>query len=100
LEIEKLQVEMDEVDAFIGQQPAASVSMLTDVRGLHGSPRVADMFKKSASHTKKHLRKSAVVGIGFSGPKKVLFDVVMRFSGAAVEIFDDIEKAKDWLIGS
>ena len=99
MEIEKLQVEMDEVDAFIGQQPAASVLMLTDVRGLHGSPRVVDMFKKRASHI-EHLRKSAVVGIGFSGPKKVLFDVVMCFSGAAVEIFDDIEKAKDWLIGS
>jgi hypothetical protein len=95
-----LQVEMDEVDAFTGQQPEASVLMLTDVRGLFPTRQIVGMFIKSASYTKKYLRKSAVIGIGFSGQRKVLFDAVMRVTGANVMVFDDIEKAKDWLMES
>jgi hypothetical protein len=95
-----LRVEIGEVDAFTGQQPEASVLMLTDVRGLSPTRQIVAMFIKSASYTKKYLRKSAVIGIGFSGQRKVLFDAVMRVSGANVMIFDDIEKAKDWLVES
>ncbi|MCJ7432657.1 MAG: hypothetical protein MUO77_04140 [Anaerolineales bacterium] len=100
LEIEDLQVEMNAVDAFTGQQPEASVLMLTDVRGLPATRQVVGMFIKSASYTRKYLRKSAVIGIGFSGQKKVLFDAVMRISGANVMVFEDIENAKDWLMES
>ena len=98
--VEELQAEMDEVDAFIGKQPEASVLMLTDVQGLIGSPKVVEMFKKSSAHTKKYLSRSAVIGIGFSGPKKILFDLVMRVSGANVNLFDDAQKAKDWLVAN
>jgi hypothetical protein len=100
LTLENLKVEMAAVDAFIGQQPEGSVLILTDVRGLVGSPQVLDLFKQSTSHTKKYIRRSAVVGIGFSGPKKVLFDMVMRFSGQNVVVFEDPEKAKDWLVAN
>jgi hypothetical protein len=98
LDLGALQVEMNEVDDFIGKQPASSVLILTDVRGLVGSPKVVELFTKSSGHTKKFIRRSAVVGIGFSGPKKVLFDIVMRSSGADVTVFDDMEKARDWLV--
>ena len=98
LDVAALQVEMDAVDALIAQQPPTSVLIMTDVRGLIGSPQVLGMFKKSTAHTKNYIRRSAVVGIGFSGPKKVLFDMVMRFSGQKAVVFEDLDKAKDWLL--
>lgn len=98
LGIEDLQIEMDAVDALLIQEPTNSVLILTDVRGMIGTPQIVNMFKKSASVTKGHIRRSALIGIGFTGPKKVLFDIVIRFSGQDVTLFDDIEKAKDWLV--
>ncbi len=98
LSVEALQAEITAVDALICQQPANSMTVLTDVRGLIGSPQVVNLFKNSTSRTKPYIRRSAVVGIGFSGPKKVLFDLVMRFSGQSVVIFEDMEQAKDWLV--
>jgi hypothetical protein len=59
---------------------------------------VVGLFIKSATHTKKYLRKSSVIGIGFTGQRKALFDAVMRVSGANVTVFEDIEQAKDWLV--
>ncbi len=98
LSLEALQAEIKLVDAALAQQPPASVLILTDVRGLVGSPQVVDMFKQSTARTKPYIRRSAVVGIGFSGPKKVLFDLVMRFSGQKAVVFEDELKAKDWLV--
>jgi hypothetical protein len=97
LEVDQLQAEMEAVRDFITQQPANSVSILADVRGLSASRQIVGHFLKSLPRTKKHLYKSAVIGIGLSGQKKVLFDAVMRITGAEMQVFEDIEKAKDWL---
>jgi hypothetical protein len=98
LGIGPLQAEMDEVDVFIAQQPVGSVLILTDVRGVSPSRQVVAAFIKSVPHTQKYLRKSAVIGIGFSGQRKVLFDAVMRITKGDVMVFEDIEAAKDWLV--
>jgi hypothetical protein len=98
LTVAVLESEMREVDEYIGGQPENSVVILTDVRGLVGTPQVFNMFRQSTIHTKKYICRSAVLGIGFSGPKKVLFDLVMRISGQNVVVFDDEEAAKDWLV--
>ena len=95
-----LKAEMDAVDEFIGRQPEQSMLILTDVRGLIGTPQVVNLFTKSATHTKKYVRKSAIIGIGFTGPRKVLFDFVLRASGQKVTVFEDLEKAKDWLVAA
>jgi hypothetical protein len=97
LGIGPLQAEMDEVDVFIAQQPAGSVLILTDMRGVSPSRQIVAAFIKSVPHTKKYLHKSAVIGIG-SGNRKVLFDAVMRITGGDVMAFDDVEEAKDWLV--
>jgi hypothetical protein len=98
LNLEQLKTEMDAVDALIAQQPEASVLILTNVNGVTGSPQVVDLFKKSTVHTKKYIRRSVVIGIGLTGPKKTLFDLVMRFSGQNVVIMEDFDKARDWLV--
>lgn len=98
LEIEQLQAEMNEVDPYLMQQPAGSVLILTDVRGIAPTRQIVGAFIKSVPRTKKYLRKSVVIGIGFSGQRKVLFDAVMRITRGDVVVFDDVETAKDWLV--
>jgi len=98
LEIDQLQAELNAVDAFIMQQPQGSVLVLADVRGVSPTRENLSMFIKSVQHTKKYLRKSAAIGVGFSGQRKVLFDAVMRISGGNMVVFEDIEQAKDWLV--
>jgi hypothetical protein len=95
---EELQREVNYSDQEIASQPEASVMVLTDISKILASPQVVDLFKKSMSFTKKYVKKSAAVGIGFSGPKKVLFDIVLRFSGQSVNLFNDLEEAKNWLV--
>jgi hypothetical protein len=97
---ETLRVEVAACDNVICEEPKKSVLILSDTRGTLGTPEVTDIFKKSTSKTRDHVKKSAVVGIGLSGPRKAIFDLVMKFSGQSVVIFEDIQKAKDWLISA
>ncbi len=81
----------------ICQQPENSVLVLVDVRDTVGAAEVVQLLKNSSLRTKKHVRKTATVGI--AGFRKVLLDAINRFSGRNVTLFDDPDAAKDWLIG-
>ena len=98
LETDQLQAELNAVDAFIMQQLLGSVLILSDVRDVSATRENIGMFIKSVQHTKRYLRKSAVIGIEFSGQRKVLFDAVMRITGGNMTLFNDLEQAKDWLV--
>jgi hypothetical protein len=98
MDMEALKIEVSETDKAIAQQPENSVYVLTDISNVPGTPEVVSLFKESTINTKKYVWKSAAVGIGFSGPKKILFDLVMKFSGQNVVLFRDLEAAKDWLV--
>jgi hypothetical protein len=93
-----LREEVDACDNVLCCEPAKSALVLSDIRGTLGTPEVVSIFKKSTTKTRDHVNKSAVVGIGFSGPRKIMFDLVMKFSGQNVVVFEDIQKAKDWLV--
>lgn len=91
-----LQAEVNAVDEIICQQPENSVLILVDVRGTTTTLDAVELFKNSSARTTHHVRKVAVLGI--TGIRKVLLDVVSQYSGQEMTIFDDIEKAKDWLV--
>ncbi len=93
---EGLRQEVEAVDAIICELPEHSVLSLTDVRETVGTPEAMEVFKESASRTKQHILKQAVVGVG--GLRRVLLNAVSRFSGQDMVPFDDIEAAKDWLV--
>jgi hypothetical protein len=42
------------------------------------------------------VHKTAILGI--TGARRALLDIVVRFSGMQVVPFDDVQKAKDWLV--
>ena len=78
------------------QQPEDSLSVLTDIRDTVVSSEVMNLAKESSDRTAKHIRKTAVIGV--TGIRRVLLDAVSRFSGQQFVAFDDVEKAKDWLV--
>ena len=100
LENNELQTEVDDCDRLIMQEPAGSVLVLVDVNGVPPTRRNIGTFIGSVPHTQKNIRKTAVIGVGFSGQRKVLFDAIVRITRAVnMMVFDDAEKAKDWLVG-
>lgn len=95
---DELQAEVDATDALIMKQPIGSVLALVNVQDVPPTRKSIGIFIGSIPRTQKHIRKTAVLGVGFSGQRKVLFDAVMRITRADMMIFEDAEKAKDWLV--
>jgi hypothetical protein len=90
-----LRAEVEYASELTLREPTASVLSLVDVGDTTGTPEIMDFLKSAAAKTKPHVRKMAVVGV--QGYKKILLRAVIAFSGQAIQPFDTIEEAKDWL---
>jgi len=95
IDLQGLQTEVNAVDDIICREPDNSVLLLVNVRNTTATVEVVELFKKSSARTTYHLRKVAVMGV--SGVRRMLHDIVTRFSGQETTIFDDVDAAKDWL---
>lgn len=97
LDGDALQTEIKESDALIMAQPLNSVLVLADLCGIALSGNSLSLFIDTIPRGQKFVRKTAVLGV--SGHKKMLFDAVLHITKADnMMIFDDLEKAKDWLV--
>lgn len=90
--------EIIETERFICQQPPNSVLELTDLQGVAFTRRVTDLLRRSATRKKGHVLAEAVLISEFTGPKRVLLEVISRISGHPFTVFDRIEDAENWLI--
>jgi len=97
-ELSNLQAEAKRIEDIVVREPENSVLSVADVTGTLATPAVIDLFKGISSRTKKYVRKQAVVGVGFTGPRKVLLDLVIKVTGVPMVIFNTIDEAKDWLV--
>jgi hypothetical protein len=97
-DVNALRTEVDAVDQDILKEPPASVLLLVDLRNTVASGAVVELFKESSKLTASHVKKQAVIGI--SGFKRFLADVVARFSGQGMRLFDTEAEAMDWLVGA
>ena len=88
---------IDEAEEVIRSQPEASLLILTDVTDAVYDLEFIEKLKEFADGNKPYVRASAVVGL--DGLQKVVYNAVALFSRRTFPVFDDIEKAKDWLIG-
>jgi len=88
--------EMTAAEAVMGRQPENSLLVLMDVRNSVASKEAVESIKKGAVKTKKVVRKLALVGV--TGVKKIIMQAVSRMSGHQATVFDNVEKAKDWLV--
>lgn len=87
---------IDEAKEVIRSQPEASLIILTDVTGARYNLEVVEKLKEFTAGNKPYVRASAVVGLDRF--QKVFYNAVALFSRRTFPVFDDIEKAKDWLI--
>ena len=69
---------------------------LVDVRDSYANKETIDAFNKGAKAVKDITDKTAVLGI--TGVKKILLNVVNKFSNMGAKAFDTIEEAKEWLV--
>ncbi len=88
--------EIDEADAVIMAESLNSVLVLNDVRYSVGSYRVVRHLQVSADRSTAYIKKAAVIGV--NNAQRVLLEVVNRFAKSPIVAFEDINKAKEWLI--
>lgn len=83
--------------ADIAGQPPGSVLTMTNVEGVAISQELSNLMKAFTNHNKPYVKAGAVLGV--TGLKKITFNAVLIFSGRRnLHLFEDIVKAKDWLI--
>jgi hypothetical protein len=87
---------MEEAEKIIRAQPKESLLILTDVTNARYNMEAVEKLKEFTKGNKPYVRASAVVGL--DGIKRIIYDAVVMFSKRTFPIFEDIEKAKDWLI--
>lgn len=95
-DFKRLKAEVDYANAIMLMEPKDSLLLLVNVNGTVGTSEVTFYLKDAALKVKKHVRKAAVIGV--SGVRLALLRSVTYLSGMDVVPFDDIEKAKDWLV--
>ena len=69
----------------------------TDVTDATIEASVAEALWKLLRANKPHVRAGAVVGI-VTEEQRMVFDLVTHQSKRRMEVFDDVERAKDWLV--
>lgn len=77
-------------------QPPKSVRTLVTVQGSKFDTQIAKAVQELARHNKPFVLASAIVGL--SGLQRVILTAVMRATGRTFATFDDLERAKDWLV--
>jgi hypothetical protein len=87
--------EVDAADAVICARPEKSVLILVDTRDTVVSTETAAYMKKSTARTEKHIRKMAIIGA--TGVRRIIVSAITKISGQQATVFDDTEKALDWL---
>ncbi len=98
-DIAAVKTEISAANEVIKQQPEGSILGLTDMRGTTASSEAAELFRTSGVAIRKYFKKQAIVGMS-GGFRAVIFQAVNRVIGAEGKLFDDVEPAKDWLVGA
>jgi hypothetical protein len=80
----------------IKSQPEHSLLTLTDVTHARYNAAVVSALQEYVKENKPYVKASAVLGI--NPIKKIIFNKIMEFSKREIFVFDDEEKAKEWLI--
>jgi hypothetical protein len=87
---------INEAEKLIRAEPLNSVLTLTDVTDAKYNLEVTEALIEFVKGNKPFVKAGGVVGLDTI--KKVIYNSVMHFSGRNLLAFDDIEKAKNWLV--
>ena len=87
---------VQEAKKLISAEPKNSVLTLTNVTGAQYNAAVTRVMKEFTAYNKPFVIAGAVVGL--DGFRRLVFEAVIQFSGRNLIVFEDEEKAKDWLV--
>ncbi len=87
---------IEEAKKLIREEPPNSVLTLTDVTGAKYNLEVTQALKEFVKGNKPFVKAGAVVGL--DALNKIIYNSIMHVSGRNLLSFDNIEKAKDWLV--
>jgi len=87
---------MNETSGFIVNLGQTGLLELIDVKGSYAPPKVLNALKEVNNKVKHFSKKKALVGLSVN--QRIILNGVNRLSGTEIVGFDDIEKAKDWLV--
>lgn len=87
--------ELREVQELVMSQPEDSVLVLSNFLNTEITSNLMPLLNESSSKTKKHVRKTAVLGI--TGVKRTLGDLLSRITGQPLMYFNTELEAKEWL---
>jgi hypothetical protein len=85
----------DEFRDELAKMGKKDLPMLVDMSNSYMVGKVMSELKRSAKEVRPYISKTATVGI--TGTKKVIVRLVNSFSKLEAKVFDDLEKAKEWL---
>lgn len=85
---------VDECARLVRSQPKKSVYTITVANGAKFDFDVVNKLKELTKDNEPHVIKSAVVGM--TGMQQVVLMIVSNFSNRSFEVFDNIEKAKEF----
>ncbi len=94
--VEAVKAELAEVQATVLEHPENSLLVLSDFRNTSINNELMGVLRESSEKTKGRVFKTAVLGV--VGVKRVLADMLTKFTGQQLSYFDHENDAKAWLV--
>jgi len=94
-DIETSLAAVNAAEALIKTRPPSSVLLITDVSDAHYDVTGVEALKNFSHAITPFVKASAAVGI--TGMKSIIIRSLTRLTGRTIQMFGDIEQAKDWL---
>jgi hypothetical protein len=94
--IEEVLKTIEEGTSIIRSQPEKSLLTLTNTKGAKFDSNVIKAMKEFSKGNEHYVRAAAIFGI--AGLQKIVLDAVSLFSKREFATFDDMEKAKEYLV--
>ena len=96
-------IETTEVDGLLAESrpiidaaPPKSLLLLSDFTDANYDTAITGKVRKFAETNTPYVKASALVGI--TGIKKIIYNGVVRFTGRKMQICENLEEAKKWLV--
>lgn len=87
---------IDETKRLIATRAYSSVFTLTDITNAYFDSEITQALKQLAAHNRPYVKAGAVVGV--TNIRRIIYNAVLFFSKRHLEICEDLESAKAWLV--
>ena len=97
---ESLKTELEAITLVVMDQPKNSILALVDIRDTNLTPALVLLIRQYAWRLGGYIYRAAVIDNTINHFKMVVLNSIARVGGQEVVLFDDKEKAKNWLVKS